>query len=412
MLVALLIAILAIAGVLAALVIVILVNRLWREGAQRRRRRRRAVLEPLVLAYVHGGAESIQTVLAGKASRRDEGVLEDIILDHAHRVRGVEHARLGRAFDELGLVDRCLEDLSASHWHRRAAAAEKLGLAGAQRATKRLAAALDDDDPDVRLRAAKALGAVGGPVAVHLLIEALDEPTRWSTIRIGDILARMGPEASDELRAAFPRLSPAAQLTTLDILGQLRALRARDWLEERLSEPSGDVRARACHALGALGDPSAGPALLRALSDDHWPVRAMAAKALGRIGFREVIPRLAEALRDPQWWVRLDAAEALRRLGEPGIAALLTMLDDQDAYARDQAVAVLQEAGVLDREVAQLAAPAGPERAEAEIFVQSLVKAGQTGRLRELVERHPVQQVRQALARLLPPAPSHRGADR
>lgn len=403
MFLALVLAILATGGVLLLLVLVILANRVWREAATRWRRRRRAALEPLVLAYAHGAGESIQTVLAGKTGPRDQSVLEEIILDHAHRVRGVEHARLGRAFDELGLLDRCLRRLSAAHWHRRAEAAEKLGLVGAQRATKRLAAALDDNDPEVRLRAAKALGALGGPVAIQLLIEALDEPTRWSTIRVGDILARTGPEASAKLREAFPNLSPAAQLTALDILGQLRALEAEGWLEARLADPAADVRARACHALGVLGDAGAGPALLRALADEAWPVRAMAAKALGRIAFKNAVPQLTDALRDQQWWVRLNSAEALRQLGEPGLAALLKMLDDRDPFARHQAVLMLQEAGVLDREVAQLSHSEGPERAEAETFVRSLVRAEQTGRLRELVIAHPDIEVRKALARMLPP---------
>jgi HEAT repeat protein len=314
----------------------------------------------------------------------------------------VEHRRLCRALDELGFVDEFLEALRNAHWWRRAEAAEKLGLAAATRATAQLAAALHDDVPEVRFRAAKSLGLVGGRAAVLPLIHALAEPNRWSTIRIADILAGMKGEAVDELIEAFPTLNAHAKLAALDIIGRIHHFPAVPWLLARLEDARGDVRSRAAHALGAIGAVDAAPALRRALIDSDWPVRAMAAKALGRIRDLDAIPPLCASLRDREWWVRANAAEALKLAGPAGVAALEGMLQDADLYAKHQACLMLEDSGILDRRVAELAA-IGPSRSAAISIVSLFVHAGQTGRLRELASGHPEAAVRESLARLLPP---------
>jgi len=399
---ALVVTVLSIAALFLVLTLAIVLGKGWREIRDGSRRARRRMLEPVVLKYAHGSDASILSAVGGAIARRDRVVVETILLDHASRVRGIEHERLCRALDELGFVDRFLGQLHGSRWWRRAKAAENLGLAGAQRATAQLAAALADDVPEVRLRAAKALGLVGGRAAVLPLVNALAEPNRWSTIRIADILTGMGSEVVKELMDTFPKLNAHAKLAALDILGRIHALPAVPWLLQRLDDPEGDVRARAAHALGAIGVVDAAPALRKALSDSEWPVRAMAARALGRVHDVEAIPALCAALRDREWWVRANAAEALKLAGPMGIEALEGMLSDADLYAKHQACLMLEESGILDRRVAQLAS-SGALRLAAESVVSRFVQAGQVSRLRELAASHAEAAVREALARLLPP---------
>ena len=397
----LVVTVLSIATLFLALTIMIVLGKGWREVREGWHRARRRVLEPRVLAYAHGSDASILSALGGGVAGRDRAVVETILLDHASRVRGIEHERLCRALDELGFVDRFLARLHGRGWWRRAEAAENLGLASASRATPQLAAALADDVPEVRLRAAKALGLVGGRAAVLPLVNALTEPNRWSTIRIADILTGMGSEVVKELIDGFPKLNAHAKLAALDILGRIHALEAVPWLLKRLEDPESDVRARAAHALGAIGVVDAAPALRKALGDADWPVRAMAAKALGRIHDATAIPALCAALRDREWWVRANAAEALKLAGPAGVEALEGMLQDADLFAKHQACLMLEDAGLLDRRVAQLAL-GGPLRAAAETVVTGFVHAGQIGRLRELAATHTEPKVREALARLLP----------
>jgi len=401
---ALVVTVLSIATLFLVMTIVIVVGKGWREVRDGWRRARRRELEPRVLAYAHGSDASIFSALGGGVRGRDRAVVETILLDHASRVRGIEHERLCRALDELGFVDRFLTRLNGSRWWQRAEAAENLGLASASRATAQLAAALTDGVSEVRLRAAKALGLVGGRAAVLPLVNALTEPNRWSTIRIADILTNMGSEVVKELMDGFPKLNAHAKLAALDILGRIHSLEAVPWLLKRLEESEADVRARAAHALGAIGVVDAAPALRKALGDTAWPVRAMAAKALGRVHDLEAIPALCAALRDREWWVRANAAEALKIAGPPGVEALEGMLQDADLYAKHQACLMLEDAGLLDRRVAQLAG-SGPLRSAAESVVRRFVQAGRTGRLRELAATHAESAVRDALSRLLPPEP-------
>jgi HEAT repeat protein len=396
-------AILVIGAVFLGLTLLIVTSKVRRESADARIRSRRRALEPEVLVYAHGEAESLALHVGVQVVRRDRDVLEAILLDHAQLVRGIVRERLARALDELGLVREYLAALDNPLAWRRAEAAEKLGLSGARKAIGPLAELLDDPMPEVRMRAAKALGRLGGEASARRLIRALGRPSRWSTIRIADVLARMGGDVVERIIEAFPGMTMPGKLAALEVLARIRPLGVTGWLVERLEEPERDVRARACHALGCVGDPAATPGLLEALRDRQWPVRATAAKALGRMRQVVAIPALRSALRDYRWWVRSNAANALMAMGEQGAAALEEMLDDVDRYARHQVALKLEELGVVDRRADDLSLGEGPERTAAESLMRRLISAGRTGRLHALAGGHPDDRVRRALHALLPP---------
>lgn len=396
------IAILVIGGLFTALTILIVANKMWRESNAAYERMRRRDVEPDLLRYAHGEERSLLAALGEVPIRRDRRVIRDLLLEHVQRVRGIEHDRLARALDELGFVDEMLADLGHGHWWRRAAAAENLGLAGARRAAAALTRAMNDDSLDVRMRAAKSLGALGGSASIRALVGVMNEPDRWSTIRVADILAGMGPPVVDELIGAFDGLAKAGRLSTMDILGRARPVDRRPWIEERTRDRDADVRARACHALGRIGDPQALPALVERLADEAWPVRAMAAKALGWLGSDAAVVPLSGAMRDPEWWVRSNAAHALQAIGNAGLAILETMAGDHDAYARHQAIQMLEEAGVVDRHAAELAGDDAARVDAARSFLRKVIEAGQTQRLRALAAAHPADSVRRRLTAMLP----------
>ncbi len=395
-------AILSISGVFVTLTILIVANKAWRETQVARRARRRRELEPTMLRWAHGDEKSIRRVLDGDPSAPDRIVIEQILLDHIQRVRGIERDRMAGAMEQLGFVDVYLEGLESRRWWRRAESAEKLGLAGSKRAIQPLSQALDDEMPEVRLRAAKALGQLGGVASARKLVRALNEPNRWSTIRVADILIGMGHESIHAVIEAFDELSADGKLAVIDIVGRVRPLSATPWLQEKANDASTDIRARACHALGAIGDPHVTGHLVKALADPDWPVRAMAAKALGRMLMVDAVPQLASALRDRQWWVRHNAARALRTIGRRGLEALEEMVADHDAFAREQAVLMLEEAGRVDERAGDLVGEDTAAREAARTFFRRVVAAGVTGRIRVLSREHPVDEVRRELLSLLP----------
>jgi len=393
--------ILSISAVFMVLTILIVAHKAWREARNGMHGRRRKELEPKVLTWAHSDEKTVRKALDGQPSPSDLIVLEQILLDHIQRVRGIERERLATAMDQLGLVEEYLKGLESGRWWRRAESAEKLGLAASKRAIQPLSRALDDEMPEVRLRAAKALGQLGGTASARKLVRALNEPNRWSTIRVADILIGMGHEVIEAVIEAFPTLTREGQLAVLDIIGRIRPVSAGPWLIEKLYDRTTDVRARACHALGNIGDPNVAPELIAALRDPEWPVRAMAAKALGRVGAAEAIPQLTSSLRDQQWWVRHNAARALRAIGPAGLEALERLVADGDTFAREQAILILEEAGRMDERAGELV-EAGSLRDAARSLLEKIVAGGTTGRLRVLAREHPVEEVRRELLAMLP----------
>jgi HEAT repeat protein len=138
-------------------------------------------------------------------------------------------------------------------------------------------------DHNVRVAAVQILGEIRDPSATPLLCEILLEDQNLN------------------LRA---RAAAA--------LGQLAGPAAVAALLEALNDPRWQVRAQAAKALGAVGDPAAAPALARAIHDREWWVRVNCAEALARLGAPGA--RELDALQhDGDRYVR-DAARAAQEL--------------------------------------------------------------------------------------------------
>ena len=131
----------------------------------------------------------------------------------------------------------------------------------------------------------------------------------------------------------------------------------------------------------------------------------MSAKALGRIGAKGAIPALAGRLSDREWWVRSNAGDALRALGPEGRQALLLALDAQDNYARHQALAQLQEGGVVDGFIGDLASDDPARRATASRFIEKVAALGRVRRLSDQAVTHTQEGVRRSLLDILKKAP-------
>ncbi len=388
------------AGFFVLLMLLILVNKAWREVAERRLRKRRVQLEPIFFRYVTGQGP-IEEHLQQPLRPSDRVLVEEIFFDLGRVVQGSAWERAREAFERLGFVDHYIARLDSRGWWYRAEAAEKLGYIGSERGTQPLVRHMDDPVGEVRVRVARALGRIGTPEALDHLVEALRDPGRWSAIRVGGILINASEGGVERLMKAYMSLPFHARIAAIDIFARIRSLKASPLLLELLGDENPDIRARAAFALGAAGDPNSAEPLIAALKDKAWAVRAMAAKALGRLKEEGSIPTLCECLRDAEWWVRANAAEALKNKREKGRQALLGMLDSEDAYAAQQAVQMLQESGSLDGMIAQLGSPDAQERQAALEFMAKLVMLKRTDLLTEMAHNHPEASIRERLSIVL-----------
>ena len=134
-----------------------------------------------------------------------------------------------------------------------------------------------------------AVGKIGVP-ALPGLIDALDDESPQVRLRAIRPILAMGALASD----AAPKLSSL------------------------LKDSDAGVRQWSAAALGQIGPAAAGatPALNAALKDDEASVRQAAAAALGGIGAHDSIPLLREATNDPNKAVQRAARVAIERLEE------------------------------------------------------------------------------------------------
>jgi len=157
-----------------------------------------------------------------------------------------------------------------------------------------LAAAREDPDADVRVRAGIALGADGRDVLLGVAGgEGAEDATSARAVAALAASLTVG-RAAELLKSALRTRRLGTARACLGILGRhgsdATPILARVLLVER-----GELGEAAAEALGATDDPSAEAPLVRALSEGPKELRRAAAAALGRVGTRDAVAPLREA---------------------------------------------------------------------------------------------------------------------
>jgi len=176
-----------------------------------------------------------------------------------------------------------------------------------------------EQDPSARVRAARALGRIGGdeavaPLAASIATDpdpAVREAAAWGLGKTwSDGAVTPLARALLEDQPLFVRQAAA------QALGETWSEAAVDALALAVSvDARRSVRETAAEALGKIGSPKAVEALVAALGDAHSTVRESAAAALGAIGSREALGVLIQiSLTDRDHWVRRSAEGAAAKI--------------------------------------------------------------------------------------------------
>ena len=156
-----------------------------------------------------------------------------------------------------------------------------------------LRTACSDPVPEIRLRAAKQLGAEGRAVLLDLAEKLEDDGVSAEALSI------LGAELPFERVDAILHLALRRRrlLSAHACLGRMAShgAAAVDRLAKVLDRESGELAPAAAEALGATGSPAAEPALIQALQRDEAEVKVAAANALGRVGSTAAVLPLKEA---------------------------------------------------------------------------------------------------------------------
>jgi HEAT repeat protein len=175
-----------------------------------------------------------------------------------------------------------------------------------------LAAAMDDEDPHIRLNALTFVVPREGPAREDIVRRALaDEDAGVLLAAVKAVQAETG---------AAPRLAELLTRSVHDVV--------REW---------------SANMLGKVGDQNSVPVLRTALTDKAENVRWFAIEGLRKLAAVEAVPDIAERLgNDPREPVREVAASTLGALAEPAaVPALRKALDDESERVREKAIVAL-----------------------------------------------------------------------
>jgi bacteriophage N4 adsorption protein B len=123
------------------------------------------------------------------------------------------------------------------------------------------------------------------------------------------------------------------------------------------------------------------------LSDPDWEVRAAVCRSLSFLLLPQSIPYLKTAASDQDWVVRSNAVRALGKFGSLGEAALLSILDGEDNFARDAARTILEQQGFLDQHLIDLEGPNFNAKNRARHFFIKMANLGQSSIAKEVVKK-------------------------
>lgn len=313
-----------------------------------------------------GDARAVSALILALSDSSAEVRLESIralgLLGAAARgAEGAEEATLALsplASGATDSLDGSAAPTTEANLAERQAALEALGRIGSPRAITVLVQALDGDRPDaMRTPARDALVSVGAP-AVQPLIQHVDgNPTAASASGAVMALGDLGAvEAVDPILQGMQR-NVVPSVPGLRALAKLKDPRSLPTVLELLDSPDPKVREASVLAARGVLDPAnpdgrAVEPIQSALQDaTDVDERVALVELLGRTGAARVQPTLIEIASSGSVAVRKAALGALGTLGVPAKevdAALVKALDDEDARIRADAAVALSRVGSAD----------------------------------------------------------------
>lgn len=223
---------------------------------------------------------------------------------------------------------------------------------------------LSEDDQDLRMAAADALGKIGSEDATPALLESTRDIAAVRRVAISSLCAICDPRSTDLLVEVLRETRDDGEVRAraaraLSVIGGGKALSA---LVGGLGDLDQKVRTSVITGLQRVGDPAVGP-VVSAIARGSSDLRHAGATVLEKIESASAASALLQLSKDSDPLVRLSAARGLgEQRAHPQTGALITMLSDPDGRVADAAVLAL--AGLKSVAVAPL--------------VQTLTNAGQS----------------------------------
>lgn len=338
-----LVAVLALCAVLA---LVVVVSRVHIQRRTATTRERLAPLRPDLIA-VGAGEDPSGTSRRRLVDDRVAGpILDRALVDLLTKVRGAPAEDLVSVLRERHGVSTALRSLGAASSVRRARATRTLGLLRDPVLTDDIVRMLSDRSGEVRIVAARAVGAIGpgaGSTAADAVLRAVrtrrSGPGVPATVAM-QTLTQLGVESEPAVSTGLEDPDPGVRNVAAAVAGHSLFIGCAPRLA-RLAAADADrtVRVSATEALGVVGRPDDVPAIAHLLAPEEPPaVRRAAARALGGLGGAEAVAVLVSVLADADRFLAVASATALAQSDEGRSALRRTALDDEAPVAARSAV--------------------------------------------------------------------------
>jgi hypothetical protein len=252
--------------------------------------------------------------------------------------------------EELGLFKRVWPQLS---FQRRRGILEDLELLAESNTVMHFDAvnrlALDDEEPEVRIVAIRALWPSKQPDLAptfldilkgdgHTGVRAQAAAALGRFVYLGEI-GKLPPEKLKEIEEELLNVTDsdsdsAIRRNSLESLGYSGREEVPGLIEDAYASDDDDWLVSALFAMGRSADDRWTPKVLEKLNDTNPQVSTEAARAAGELELEEAVPELIELLDDTISEVRLASAWALSQIGGEGVAdalqAAFDRAEDQD----------------------------------------------------------------------------------
>ena len=308
-------------GLLAALIVLIVLNRWFRIRRSTRLNPRREAVDASMRRWAAGTAP-LAGVLVGLA-RLPVPLAIDTLVKWSARVPGERWRQLAVALEQAWWAKLVRTNSSSARWWKRLESARFLSVAAMPHDVARLTRLINDPHPAVHVAAVAALERMENTA---LTLTALDRLPRLApTVQAyyAAMLLRSRPVVIDHLQKRLRRTEDPALPRLAEFAARLSEPSLRERLTALADHADPEVRVQSARAMGSFPHKESVAALKRLVTDDAWAVRAQAARSIGMIADMGTMPAVKAALEDSVWWVRLRAALALMRFGTAGRNALL-----------------------------------------------------------------------------------------
>ncbi len=269
-----------------------------------------------------------------RVQRKDARYVADFLLRYGRQLKGVERETV--TLLAAPYLSHVSTDLSSRSPEKRAYALRTLGDLSVRRYSAEFLRALDDPSPLVAMNAFHSLARHYEVAYADRLLRALERFEFWSIRYLAAMLANMGSESLEALRAAYgdagrPARVRAVLAVTLTNLNDARSA----GIAARILETEGqiDLIVASLRLVERVGGRDQLVAVRALTGSADAAIRAQAVTTLARLGTPEDVGPIFAALDDESNWVAIHAAQGLKELGRTDMLAMLESTDHPRAIA-------------------------------------------------------------------------------